>query len=336
MRSHTIFDWLKPLPVLACAAFVSTSAAAAGANSPVDDLVSAVVHISTHIDPDAQTAKVLSREREGSGIVIDDNGLILTIGYLMVEAYAAEVETNAGRTVPAEVVGYDPESGFGLLRATSPLNLKPVALGKSAPLKSGDPVIIAAAGGAEMAAPVRVVARREFAGSWEYLLDDAIFTAPPYPAWSGAALFDAEGKLVGVGSLIVGDARGSGERSPGNMFVPIDRLTPILASLVKSGRAPGPAHPWLGMTTDEVAGHLVISRLSPGGPADKAGLKEGDVVFGVGDETTGSLADFYRKVWARGNAGAVIPLVVMADSGVRHVELHSIDRLDNLKLKSTF
>ena len=326
---------LKLLPALACGALASATSAAAGSPS-VDELVSAVVHIKAHIDPDAQTATVLGREREGSGIVIDENGLVLTIGYLMVEAFAAEVETSAGRTVPAEVVGYDPDTGFGLLRASLPLKLQPAALGTSATLKVGDPVLIASAGGIEMAAPARVVARREFAGSWEYLLDDAIFTAPPYSAWGGAALFDSQGKLVGVGSLFVGNASGSGEESPGNMFVPIDRLTPILASLVKEGRAPGPAHPWLGMMTNEMGGHLLISRVTPGGPAEKAGLKEGDVVLGVGSETTESLVEFYRKVWARGNAGAVIPLQVLEDNTVRRVDVHSIDRLDSLKLKSTF
>jgi S1-C subfamily serine protease len=197
----------------------------------IEELVSAVVRVNTHITPDGRTVQGLGREREGSGILIDGDGLILTIGYLMVEAYAAEVIDNNGRTVPANIVGYDHETGFGLLRTIEPLKLKPMPLGKSAEIKEGDPVLIASFGGPAMVAGAYVVAKREFAGSWEYLLDEALFTAPPHPAWSGAALINREGKLVGVGSLIVGDARGGGDKAPGNMFVPIDRLPPILGDL---------------------------------------------------------------------------------------------------------
>ena len=200
-----------------------------------------MVRIKTQINPDGETVRGLGRERDGSGIIIDNDGLVLTIGYLMVEAYAAEVITNDGRTVPATVVGYDPESGFGLLRAIEPLKLKPIPLGKSADVKVRDVAVIASFGGAHTVAPVYVVAKREFAGSWEYMLDEALFTSPPHPAWSGAALINREGKLIGVGSLIVGDATGDaiGEKTPGNMFVPIDRLAPILADLLASGPCRG-------------------------------------------------------------------------------------------------
>ena len=234
--------------LLAVLALLAGNAAAhAQPATTLDDLAAAVVRIKTYINPDGRTVQNLGREREGSGIVIDSDGLVLTIGYLMVEAHSAEVVTNDGRTVPADVVGYDHETGFGLLRATEPLKVRPMALGKSADLKEKDPVLVASFGGADMVAPAHVAARREFAGSWEYLLDDAIFTAPPHPAWSGAALISREGKLVGVGSLVVGDASGKGDGEPGNMFVPIDRLPPILADLIADGRASGPARPWLGV-----------------------------------------------------------------------------------------
>src|SRR5262249_55244411 len=223
------------------------------------------------------------RERQGSGIVIDEDGLVLTIGYLMVEAYAAEVRTNAGRTLPANVVGYDHETGFGLLRTSEPLKLKPLAFGKSAELKERDPVLVASFGGTEMVAPVRVVAKREFAGTWEYLLDEAIFTAPPHPAWSGAALISRAGKLVGVGSLIVGDATGDKD-TPGNMFVPIDRLPPILADLIADGRVSGAPRPWLGLTTHELQGRLLVTKVTPEGPAERAGMQRGDVIVGVNGE----------------------------------------------------
>jgi S1-C subfamily serine protease len=313
-------------------AFAQSSSAQ---SSWVDDLVAAVVQIKTHINPQGRTVEGLGRDREGSGIVIDSDGLVLTIGYLMVEAYAAEVIDNSGRAVPANVVGYDHESGFGLLRTLEPLKLKPMALGKSSEVKEHDPVLIASHGGTAMVGAAYVVGKREFAGSWEYMLDEALFTAPPHPAWSGAALINREGKLVGVGSLIVGDAAGSGEKTPGNMFVPIDRLAPILGDLIANGHIAG-GRPWLGVNTEELRGRLFVTRVSPGGPGEKAGLKRGDVIVGVNGDQPKSLADLYRKVWAQGPAGANIPLDVLQDNAVRRVDVKSINRLDHLKLKSTF
>jgi S1-C subfamily serine protease len=322
--------------LVASVAVLMSASAAAAQSAWIEELATAVVRIKTHINPEGRTIEGLGREREGSGVLIDSDGLVLTIGYLMVEAYAAEVVTNEGRTVPASVVGYDHESGFGLLRTLEPLKLKPMALGKSSEVKERDPVLVASFGGAAMVAPAYVVAKREFAGSWEYMLDDALFTSPPHPAWSGAALINREGKLVGIGSLIVGDAVGGGEKTPGNMFVPIDRLPPILADLIASGRIPGPGRPWLGLNAEELRGRLFVSRVTPGGPADKAGVKRGDVIVGVKGEPPKNLADFYRKVWAQGDAGVSVPLEVLQDSAVRRVEVKSINRLDHLKLKSSF
>jgi S1-C subfamily serine protease len=260
---------------------------------------------------------------------------VLTIGYLMVEAYAAEVITSTGRALSAEVLGYDHETGFGLLRTKTPPGLKPVPLGKSADLNVRDPALVASFGGMQMVAPVHVVAKREFAGEWEYLLDEAIFTAPPHPAWSGAALISRKGTLVGIGSLIVSQAV-SGEAVPGNMFVPIDRLPPILADLILGGTASGQARPWLGMTTNEVQGRLVAIRIASGGPAERAGLRRGDIILGVNGEAAKGLADFYRKVWAQGGAGTLIALDVLRADGPQRVEIRSMNRLDHLKLKSTF
>jgi len=309
-------------------------AAPASATS-LEELVSAVVRIKTFIIPDGQTVQSLGREREGSGVVIDEDGLILTIGYLMVEAHAAQITTNAGHTVAATIVGYDHETGFGILRAIEPLKLKPLAFGHSTDVKERDPVLIASHGGPAMVAPAYVVAKREFAGSWEYLLDEAIFTTPPHPAWSGAALISREGKLIGIGSLIVGDTAGTGEATPGNMFVPIDRLPPILGDLIADGRVSGPGHPWLGVAADDVRGRLMVSRVTPGGPAEQAGIRKGDEIVGVAGEPPRSLADFYRKVWATGAAGATVPLDVAQGGEKRRIGVKSINRLDHLKLKST-
>jgi serine protease Do len=326
------------LPVaLSAALLILAAAPAARAQSPaLAGLLSGVVHMKTFINPDGRTTQTLGREREGSAIVIDSNGLILTIGYLMVEAHAAEVTTNDGQDVPANIVGYDHQTGFGLLQAIAPLKVQPLAFGKSAELKERDPVVVAGFGGPDNAEPAVVVAKREFAGNWEYLLDEAIFTAPPHRAWSGAALLNHEGKLVGVGSLIVGDATGKGERMPGNMFVPTDLLPAILADLIVGGRAARAGRPWLGVTTDEMHGHLFVSAVTTEGPADRAGLKRGDVILGVNGEPVNHLADFYRKLYAQGDAGAVIPLDVLKDNEKQRIEIKSINRLDHLRLKSSF
>jgi len=314
---------------------VALLAGASASAAPLEEIVSAVVEVKTIITPDGQTVQSLGRERAGSGVVIDEDGLILTIGYLMVEAQAAAVTTNAGRTVPATVVGYDHVTGFGVLRAIEPLKIKPLAFGRSTDVKERDPVLIASHGGADMVTPAFVVAKREFAGNWEYLLDEAIFTTPPHPAWSGAALISREGKLLGIGSLIVGDAAGNGAATPGNMFVPIDRLLPILGDLIADGRVAGAGQPWLGIAADEVRGRLIVSRVTPEGPGEKAGIRRGDEILGVAGAAPRSLADFYRKVWATGAAGATVPLDVEHGGEKRRIDVKSMNRLDHLKLKST-
>jgi S1-C subfamily serine protease len=325
------------LAAVFAASLLSTSSTPAPAETgSLEDLISAVVKIKTHINPEGRTVQGLGRDREGTGILIDADGLILTIGYLMVEAYAAEVITNDGRTLPASIVGYDHETGFGLLRTIEPLKIKPFTFGKIADVKEKDVVVVASGGGASNVVPALVVSKREFVGNWEYLLDEAIYTSPPHPSWSGAALINREGKLIGVGSLIVGDAAGTKENNPGNVFVPIDRLAPILGDLLTEGRPSGPGRPWLGMNADDTHGRLMVGRVTPGGPADKAGVKRGDVIISVNGEATTSLPDFYRKVWSKGGAGAVIGLDVRNNNTMQHFDIQSINRLDHLKLKSTF
>ncbi len=331
---------LQILSIAALAVFSAASAALAQTAppqaTPAQDLFSAVVRIKTFINPDGRSVGNLGREREGSGILIDESGLILTIGYLMVEAHAAEVLTNAGRTVPANVVGYDHDTGLGLLRSIEPLKIKPLTFGRSADVKESDRALVASFGGAGMVVPVNVVAKREFAGSWEYLLTEAIFTSPPHPAWSGAALISREGKLVGVGSLIVGNAGGGSAALPGNMFVPIDALLPILGDLLADGKVSGEPKPWLGVNANEVGGQLQVGRVTPESPAEKSGIKRGDIIVGIGGEATKTLPEFYRKLWSRGTAGVVVPLDVQSRSETRRLDIPSANRLDHLKLRSTF
>jgi S1-C subfamily serine protease len=302
----------------------------------LDDLLSGVVRIKTYINPEGRTVANLGRERTGSGVVIDGSGLIVTIGYLMVEAHSADLTTQDGRTVKAEVLGYDHDTGFGLLKALSPLNVRPFTLGKAAELKDKEPVLAASWGGLNGVAPAMVATKREFAGGWEYLIDGAIFTTPPHNDWSGAALINKDGKLVGVGSLITADITGRGANAPGNMYVPIDLLTPVLADLM-TGPAPQiKSKPWIGLTTEEVRGRLFVARTTPGAPADKAGLKKGDIIVGVGGEPATGLADLYRKIWKQGEAGANVPLDILGDGGLKRVDIQSMNRNDHLRLKTTF
>ena len=302
----------------------------------VDDILSAVVKIKTFINPDGRTIGNLGHRREGSGIVIDDKGHVLTIGYLMVEAHTAEITDINGHIVTAIVAGYDHDSGFGLLRATAPLKVRAMPFGKSSELKEREPVLAASFGGASGVAPAHIVAKREFTASWEYQLDEALFTAPAHSDWSGAALINRAGRLVGVGSLIVNDATGKNDGVAGNMYVPIDRLAPILATLIENGRVTGPGRPWLGLSTEELRGRLFVNRVVPDGPADRAGIKRGDIIVGIDGAAPASLADFYRKVWARGTAGVTVPLDVLQGSDRKRIEIKSMNRHDHLRLKSTF
>ena len=305
-------------------------------DKPKDDsaeTLSAVVRVKARILPNARSAESLGTVREGNGVLIREN-LVLTIGYLVIEAEGIEVISGDGKAVPATLAGYDHSSGFGLLRLVAPIEAKPLPLGDPRELAERDPVMVAAYGGREGLSLAYVVSRRPFSGSWEYLLDSAIFTYPPVMNWSGAALIGPKGNLLGIGSLIVADAMSPGTQSPGNMFVPVDLLKPILNDLIEKGRA-GPVRPWLGMSTEELRGRLFVSRVSPDGPAARAGVQRGDIVVGVGSEDVTSLADFYRKVWARGSAGVEVPLKVLQGTQVRELGVRSIDRVEYFRVKPT-
>ena len=286
--------------------------------------------------PNARSSATLGPEREGTGIVIGENGLILTIGYLIVEADEVQVVDHHGRTLPARVVGYDHATGLGLVRSVVPLDAPPLPLGESGKIAEREPVMIVNHGGEGEVTLAYVVSKRPFTGSWEYLLDTAIFTSPPTANWSGAALVGRDLKLIGVGSLIVREATNDDSGLPGNMFVPIDALKPILADLVKNGQRSGPARPWLGVAADEVQGRLVVARVSPEWPGDKAGLQTGDIILGVGGDGVHTQAEFYRKVWGRGGAGTDITLRVLQGIDVHDVTVHSIDRVEYFRPRTTY
>ena len=309
---------------------------AAAETADASRLFAAVVKVQTRAVPNARSAATLGQDRDGSGIVIGDGGLILTIGYLIVEADDVKVVDSRGRTLPAKIVGYDHATGLGLVRATASLDTKPVPLGDSTRLSERDPVMIVNSGGPDDVTLAYVVSRRPFTGSWEYMLDQAIFTSPPTLNWSGAALIDQQGKLIGIGSLIVRDAVGGDRELPGNMFVPIDVLKPVLADMIKTGHRAGPARPWLGIAAEEQSGRLFVTRVSPESPADEAGIKAGDIILAVGGDGVRTQAEFYRKVWGRGAAGTDIPLRVLQGIDIKDLKVHSIDRVEYFRPQTMF
>ena len=322
--------------VTAAALMFAFAALPAQAQSPLESLVS----VRATVPADARTADALGTEREGSGIVIGPDGLVLTIGYLILEAISAEITLQDERVVPAEVVAYDYETGFGLLRPLADTGLPPIKFGESAALQRDNPVLVASytnsAAQTPTATAAYVVSRREFAGYWEYLLPDAIFTAPPHLSFGGAALIGADGRLLGVGSLFVSDAANPGMQLAGNMFVPIDALKPILQDLQAHGQSQGPRRPWLGVFTEELRGHLFVYRVAPGGPAATAGLRVDDVILGVDGGPIAGMADFYKRVWALGGPGVEVPVTVLSGGRVQVLAITSGDRYDYLKLDPSF
>ena len=291
--------------------------------------LTSVVSVSTHIPDDAMTADVLGTERMGNGVVIRE-GIVLTIGYLVTEAQTVWI-SNGDMTIAGHVLGYDQATGFGLVQALGKLNLPPLPLGDSDAVKIGDPVVVAGGGGLDSAVAAHVVAKQEFAGYWEYLLDEAIFTAPAHPHWGGAAVINSRGELLGIGSLQVEHSDPNGENFDLNMVVPINLLKPILDDMIMTGRANRPPRPWLGLYTAEIDNQIVVAGIASNGPADNTDIEVGDIVVGVAGEEISDLASFFRHVWALGAAGVEVPLDIIRDGRVFEVTIASADRSRLLK-----
>jgi len=296
----------------------------------LDGALEAVVQLRAEIPEDAFTAQILGTERVGNGVVIRDDGLVLTIGYLITEASTIWLTTNKGVVVPAFPIAYDQVTGFGLVQPLGKVGVRPLPRGAAASCRIGENVVVAGHGGRAHALRATVFAKREFAGYWEYLLDEAIYTAPAHPQWGGSALIGSDGKLLAIGSLLVQEKVDAGTLQ-GNMLVPIDLLAPILDDMLKLGRPAQPPRGWLGMYATEAGGKLVVAGLAPGGPAERAGVKVGDVVVDVAGEKPGSLADLWRRTWARGGPGSEVPLKLMRKSALMEARLRAADRQDFLK-----
>ena len=292
-----------------------------------------VVRVRAQASANARSGQTLGRNREGTGVVIDSSGLVLTIGYLITEAEKVEINTADGKTYPATVVGFDNATGLGLIKSLVPVPVKPIDMGLSSEAKERDMVLIV---GFDGVAPAYVVSKRQFVGYWEYLLDEAIYTAPATVNWQGAALVSREGKLLGIGSLAVGNAIAVGAAVPGNMFVPIDVLKPVIGDFIANGKSTARPRPWLGITSQEVGGNLLVARVSPEGPADEAGLKAGDIIVGIAGDGLMGQADFYTRLWKSGNAGVEVSLDVLRGNRVENVKVKSIDRNSYFRVKATY
>ena len=333
----TIFLLTAVLPALAAARLPSPIQTQIDALSRAS---ASVVGIQVAVTEGARSVRSLGQKRSGSGVIIGADGLVLTIGYLMLEAQQIEIVTHDGKTLPAVAVAYDIATGFGLVKPLLPLRgVNPVSLGKQQDLKIGEPLVVVtgatADGRGSDVGMTQLVSKRAFSGTWEYHIDSALFTSPPVTAGggnhSGAPLFNQRGELIGIGSLMVADALGENKRVPGNMFVPIDLLIPILAELQRSGSSRQSHRPWLGLTSSEQGGRVQIIRVSEDSPAEAAGLKPGDVVLAVDDSKVVTLESFYKKLWARSAPDAPVTLTVLQGAEIKVMVLKPQDRMLSLK-----
>jgi serine protease Do len=291
----------------------------------------AVVGVRVIAVEDARSIATLGRARQGTGVVIGDDGLVLTIGYRILEADRVELVLDGPRVMPARVVAYDLASGFGLLQPLAPLRLPSVQLGDSSALSSDEPLMIASGGEAGDLSIARMVSRRAFSGYWEYHIDGALFTTPPRTDHSGAALFNANGELLGIGSLVVMDALGPGQpRMAGNMFVPVNLLKPILPELRTRGATRASTRAWLGLNCVEVDGMVRVVRITPESPAEDAGVLPGDQIMRIDDVRVDGLEGLYKALWQDG-AEREITLVIRRSGAEQVLKAKAQDRMKTLR-----
>jgi S1-C subfamily serine protease len=334
---HQIQRLLAGLLLIAAVATPSVRAATAepgDAQAMIDALTranAAVVGIQVTAAEGSRSAETLGRQRSGSGVVIGPDGLILTIGYLVLEAEQIQIVTQDNKTLPARSVGYDLATGFGLIKPLLPLQVQPVMLGNTSQLEPGE-ALMAAIGGADAdVAMTQLMSRRAFSGYWEYHIDSALFTSPPIANHSGAPLFNRSGELLGIGSLFTMDTMGQNTRLPGNMFVPVDLLKPILAEMQQTGTTASSRRPWLGLSSTDQSGRVQIVRVNKESPAQAAGLKPGDVVLAVDDAKVANLESFYKRLWEHADPAVDVKLTVLQGADLRVISLRAVDRMSTIR-----
>lgn len=291
----------------------------------------AVVGVRSIVPPDAYTAETLGTERLGHGVLIRPEGIVLTIGYLVTEAETVWIRLADNRVAQGHVLGYDQETGFGVVQALARLDEVALPLGNSSATRVGDPVVVGGTGGRSNSVAAKIVAKQEFAGYWEYLLDEAIFTAPSHPHWGGTALIGADGRLLGIGSLQVQRVVAEKKSEDINMIVPIDLLKPVLDDIMTAGRPKKPARPWLGLYATEVGSRVAVAGIAGRGPAKTADLRSGDIIMSVAGADVKNLAGFFRSVWSLGEAGVEVPIMINREGRMIDVRVRSGDRRRFLK-----
>jgi S1-C subfamily serine protease len=297
----------------------------------LDHALASVVGVRTVIPGDAFTAETLGTERTGNGVLISADGLVLTIGYIITEAETVWLTLVDGRAVPGHALGYDQATGFGLIQALARLDLPVMQIGQSSEAALNEQVVIGGVGGRQRSVAARIVGRQEFAGYWEYVLDEAMFVAPAHPHWGGTALIGPTGDLLGIGSLQLEQAREGGKSEHINMMVPIDLVKPILEDLQTRGQPNRPPRPWLGLYATEIEDKVVVVGLAKNGPAQRADLRTGDIVLSVGGTEVRNLAGLFRRVWSLGDAGVEVPVRAYRDGKTLDLRVKSGDRNRFLK-----
>ena len=297
----------------------------------LDEALSAVVGLRSIVPADAFTAETLGTERLGHGVIISKQGLILTIGYLVTEAETIWIRLADGRVVQGHVLGYDQETGFGLVQALARMDVPWLPMGDSAATPIGADVVIGGTGGRTNSVAANIVAKQEFAGYWEYLLDQALFTAPSHPHWGGTAVIGPSGQLLGIGSLQVQQVDREGQSIDINMVVPINLLKPILHDLSTLGRPAKPPRPWLGLYATEISNRIAVAGVAGKGPAKTADLRTGDIIIDVAGDPVRNLAGFFRRIWSLGPAGVEVPITINRKGRLMDISVTSADRRHFLK-----
>jgi len=291
------------------------------------NIYKSVVKIDSIIPPEARTAQSLGTVRGGNGVVIDDKH-ILTIGYIVVEAETITITLPDGKKFPGELIGYDHTTGFGILRTIIQSDLTPLKIGDSDQLTKEDFLYVLPYLTEGRPSAVKMVSRRSFAGWWEYFLDKPIYTYPANSSFAGSALINEYGEVLGIGSLYVGDAAATGISSPGNMFVPINDLKPILDDLIENGRRTKDIKPYMGLTSSDNTGEVKITRVNDNGPAAKAGFSVNDTILAVNNEKINNIEDFYKVVWSFGGPGTKLQFDIERNQKKLNIELTTMDRND--------
>ena len=273
----------------------------------------------------AMTAELLGTERNSHAVQISADGLLLTVGYSVIEANEIWLTNRKGQTSEAIILAQDYDSGIALLKPASPIGLHFFETATNHILKAGEELFIAASEEEELV-PVTLNSVGEYSGRWEYLLERALFTLPLYERWSGAALLNSQGQLCGIGSLALGMQNSEGYIEPGNMFIPVDLVTPHLHFLQSHGKKPGQLRPWLGTLIEEHNAEIFIVGIYHGAPAALAGVRPGDIIKAVNGIPVTSVADFLRTMWRQSTAGEEIPLLLSNGKDSREVILESTDR----------